>query len=500
MHKEVDVRTVRVAIVGGGPTAAALMESLNRAREMSDVEVFVHVMVFDPSPNPWSGQNFAPDKPEALSNAPTSEMSLRPWEPGHVNVWFEANGYAQFMGHNFAPRSLIGQYFQASATIAAARMETFGFVRQAVVGVDATEKSVRVSIKDKDYLFDYCVLCVGNSTDYDPYGLQGKKNCSVTPYPLQETLRDIDPDEHIGIIGCGLTAIDLVLALKADKHRGPITMMSKNGLLPVVRRSSLMHQLQHFTVKSIEEKFISHGNLLLSDLLELAYKEFASAGASQQVLIAEIFRADYGFDRLRDQISQLDDDEISLPLAIMWAMAATTFQDAWYFLDPVSKEVFNSKFRYIYNNFCCPMPKHRALEILELSDMGQLSVLRGLKAVSQKATSRFVATVENDVLVYFDRTIQASFEVNKLHPMATPVVDSLLQSGQASAHHYGGLNVERTTSRLLSAYDVPQERLFAVGTATGGAFQFLNGLSLLQPRTMNVATSIFEHFKAFHYL
>jgi uncharacterized NAD(P)/FAD-binding protein YdhS len=49
--------------------------------------------------------------------------------------------------------------------------------------------------------------------------------------PLADrVVRDVAPDERVLIVGAGLTAADLVAALDAQAHRGPITLISRRGL------------------------------------------------------------------------------------------------------------------------------------------------------------------------------------------------------------------------------------------------------------------------------
>ncbi|MGK9165726.1 FAD/NAD(P)-binding protein [Inquilinus limosus] len=483
---------MRVAVVGAGPTAVALMEGLARARGTVDPGAFLDVTVFDPTPHPWCGQSFAPDRPEALTNTYTPDLSVRHWEPEHVNDWCRANGYAEFAGENFAPRSLIGRYLQDAARQAAARMDAFAFVREPVTGVTLTGERVRVDTPTGHDVFDYAVLSMGRATVHDPYGLAGQEKFRVSPYPLQDTLGEVDPDEHIGIIGCGLTAVDLIAALKADRHRGRITLLSRRGLLPAVRPSPVRYSLRHFTVSNIEGIAAAKGKVTLQDLVRLLYEDLDHAGASRRALVDEIFPADYGLDRLRRQLACVDDGETAYSIALKSIVAC---QDAWYLLDTAGRDVV-SRFRHIYSSLCCPMPRHRAADILDLAGSGQLEVVRGLQSVAKGPDGRFVAISANPQPLHFDRVFSAASELNAIDPMAEPIINGLLRSGQARAHPFGGLDVERTTSRLLDARNHPQPRLYAVGTTTIGAFQALNGYIVLRRYAVQIADSILAHHRA----
>ncbi|WP_163266284.1 FAD/NAD(P)-binding protein [Chelativorans alearense] len=484
-----DAAALSIAVIGAGPTAVALLESLIRSRDIIGPDVSLDVTVFDPSPHPWCGHSFAPDRPEALTNTYTNTMSVRHWQPEHAGLWLTANGNAEFAGNKFAPRSIIGQYFKDSAQLAASRLEGFAFIRERVTSLTVIDDRVHLYTQNGGHSFDYAVLSVGRSDKFDPYGLEGQENFCIRSYPLTDALTGVDPDEHIGIIGTGLTAVDLVMALKADKHRGRITLLSRNGLLPAVRPPSFKYELQRFTVKAIEDRAAAKGGVSLEDLVHLVHEELDHACVSPEPLTEEIFPNRYGIDRLRHQLMHIDDDTKAYSILIKTLLV---LQDAWYFLNPVDK-ARAAGFRHIYCSLCCPMPRHRAAGLLGLADAGQLDVVRGVSSMAKDAGGQFVAVAENHPPLHFDRVFSAGSSGNAPDPVAVPLVDSLLQSGQARAHPFGGLDIERTTSRLLDANSRPQPRLYAVGTMTSGAFQVLNGYPVLRLRTGHIAEAMLKH-------
>ncbi|MBT2765872.1 FAD/NAD(P)-binding protein [Paenibacillus sp. ISL-20] len=481
---------MRIALVGGGPAAVCMLESLIHARDEMNPDIVLDVTVFDPSPHPWCGPNYAPDMPEALTNMHTNDMSVRNWEPGHVVNWLKANGYAHFVD-TFAPREIIGQYLQDSAEKSAARMNAFQHIRERATKVKLVGHSGVVETPTGNYNFDYIVLCMGAATCFDPYRLKGEDHFFITPYPLKNTLSRVGPDEHVGIIGSGLTAIDLTLGLKASGHRGPITIMSRRGQLPMVRRPPIQYSVQYFTVRNIEDMVAEKGSITLMDLIDLACKELDHAGVSRQALMDEILSERYGLDRLRHQMASVDDGEIWHQIYIKMLVAA--IEDAWYFLSIDEKRFLENDFRHIANNLCCPMPRHRATQILELADSGQLNVVRGLQSVSKETNGKFVAIAEGTSPIHLDKVFSAASGESRISPMAAPILDGLVQSGQARPHPLGGLDVERTTSRLIDEQNRPQPRLYALGSIVGGALYLYNAILFLAPRSVHIANSIVKH-------
>jgi uncharacterized NAD(P)/FAD-binding protein YdhS len=237
--------SLSVAIVGGGPTSVALLDSIVHFRNTNFPGSALRVTVFDPCPHPWSGSSFGPDRPEALTNLYSAGMSVRDGHPEHAEDWLSANGYGDFLGTNFAPRSVIGRYFKEAAWNAALELQKFSLVREKVTGLAPEGDQVVLKTRDGSDVFDYAVLAVGRSAKFDPYGLEGQEGACIRPYPLKEALANVTPHERIGIIGCGLTAVDLTMALKPDNHQGPITLLSRRGLLPAPRPSSCQYELSN---------------------------------------------------------------------------------------------------------------------------------------------------------------------------------------------------------------------------------------------------------------
>ncbi len=481
---------MRIALIGGGPAAVSMMESLIHVRDEINRDVILDVTVFDPSPNPWCGANFGPDIPEALTNSYTADMSVRYWDPNHISEWLRANNYEDFIGTKFAPRAIFGQYFQNSAEKATLYMNAFNHISEQVIKV-SINSGVVIETPMGSYHFDYAVLCVGGKNSSDPYELQGQSNFFSTPYPLKETVTRVNSDEHVGIIGSGLTAIDLTLGLIANNHCGTITLMSRNGLLPSIRRPPIQYSPRYFTVKAFEEIVAMKGTLTLKDVLNLTFKELDYAGVSKQSFIDGLFSKNYGFTRLRHQMEKIDDGDITEQIVIK--ILSDAFEDGWYLLRLEDKKLLMNEFLYIKSSHCCPIPRQRAAKILELADSGQLKVVRGLQSISINDQEKFEASIEGTSTIQFDKVFSAITSGSQPSPLAKPIIDGLLQSGQACMHPLGGLNVERTTSKILDENNQPQSQLYALGSTINGALYIFNGLYFMVQRSAHVAESIFNH-------
>jgi uncharacterized NAD(P)/FAD-binding protein YdhS len=202
---------IEIGIVGGGASAVCLLDALARAPGAPGGGI----TVFEPSPHLWRGRSFQPDTRMVRVNIPPEGMSVR-----------------------------FGDYLEQSAHAALTRFRQHGWrinlIRQRVDS--ATPDGNRVTLQTEHgqrVTVHYTVLCVGAGRPTDTYALAGAPGFVCDPYPLSGSLVGIDAAQEVGVIGSGLTAVDVVLALAARGHQGRIRLLSRSGLLPMVRQHAV---------------------------------------------------------------------------------------------------------------------------------------------------------------------------------------------------------------------------------------------------------------------
>jgi uncharacterized NAD(P)/FAD-binding protein YdhS len=81
---------------------------------------------------------------------------------------------------------------------------------------------------------DAVVLAIGHRAPSDPIGRKwiGPKTRFIADPWRPFAMNVVAPDEPVVVMGSGLTAVDAVLSLSAQERRAPITLVSRNGLLP----------------------------------------------------------------------------------------------------------------------------------------------------------------------------------------------------------------------------------------------------------------------------
>ena len=215
------------AIIGGGFAGTALAVRLRQA-----LPAGAAILMLEPS-EPATGLAYSTRDPGHLLNVPATSMSLHPDRPGHFAEWLAARPDAPAPpadgGPVFAPRRLYGAYLreqlaEAGVTLVPARVEAVerrdgGFLLRG--GDGATWQAARVA------------LAVGGfAVAPDPDPAPAPPLLARAPWS-PDTLRGIDPEATVLLVGMGLTMVDMLLSLRRGGHRGPVVGLSRHGWPPL---------------------------------------------------------------------------------------------------------------------------------------------------------------------------------------------------------------------------------------------------------------------------
>ena len=485
---------LKVAIVGGGPSAACVVDALaNHPGLYGQLDV----TVFEPRQRLWHGQVFQPEGDEVLANVPMEAMSVRASDPQHGVRWLRAHALDDPRGDEvtYPPRRVVGEYLQDAGRDALAALDDRGSAARVEHGVvrALTQRGSKLWVIAEEKMhgpFDHTVLCPGGPPSHDPYVLTGQPGYIANTYPLRSSLAEVSDQARVAILGSGLTAVDVVMALRARGHQGPISLVSRTGLLPAVRpaATTMKHTRRHLTVAGLEQLAGHDGKLELTDLIGLVQAELLEAGLDPAAITAALDDSCTAPERLREEL-----DHASVPdpgwSLIRDAMVACG-QDAWYLLRADDKNRIRGHHQTLMR-MCCPMPAGNAERLLEMFDTGQLDLVPSVTAVRRRRGQQrgFQIRAARDLVA--DVVVAATTPATHLpSPGIRTLLTSLVSQGMAAPHPYGGLRVERQTSRVLNEGGVPDERLHALGDITQGAYLFTFGMPVLARRAFCIADDI----------
>jgi uncharacterized NAD(P)/FAD-binding protein YdhS len=238
----------RVIVIGGGFSGAMTAAHLAGAG--------VDVQVIEPGVL-GRGLAYAATPYPLLLNTPVSAMSALRDVPRHFETWLERHDarraadavaspaagasapgpvggqLAQRRGDEFVPRALYGDYLEH--TIADLSRGQLDVVRARATSLARTDAGFTVRCDDgRQLAAPSVVLALGNAPPRRPAAVAGlapdDDRYQADPYRAIAAIGDTDP---VAILGTGLTALDVLAALRARGHRGRVVCMSRRGLVPI---------------------------------------------------------------------------------------------------------------------------------------------------------------------------------------------------------------------------------------------------------------------------
>ena len=184
------------------------------------------------------GAAYSPASDFCLLNVRAKAMGAFPDDEGHFLAWLRRTGYGRDdadLGNRFLPRKLYGAYL--SNMLAACR-DTGNLHERTDRIVDLHRDGDGYELVDGSGSRTFAktvVLALGN---LPPGGLgdsalNGAMRDHALPAWRLLASGSVDPDAGVLVVGTGLTALDVMLHLASNGHRGRIDMLSRHGRFPL---------------------------------------------------------------------------------------------------------------------------------------------------------------------------------------------------------------------------------------------------------------------------
>ena len=228
-----------IAIVGAGFSGTLLALHLLRR-----VPPQTRVVLIERNAQFGRGPAYSTGNSSHLLNVPAGKMSAFHSQPGDFLRWLQTLPMEEGCGlepaaASFVPRHMFGRYVRHLLNLemkTPERRDQLELVRGDVTDIAANGGGLTLTLdRDRRVEVDRAVLAIGNFPPAPP----PVADPSFYDTPLYrpdpwaaDTLTELDPDLPVLLIGTGLTTMDSVISLLDQGHRGPITALSRRGLVP----------------------------------------------------------------------------------------------------------------------------------------------------------------------------------------------------------------------------------------------------------------------------
>ncbi|MEO3714096.1 FAD/NAD(P)-binding protein [Roseateles flavus] len=494
------MRKTDIAVIGGGAACVAFLHHLVTAVDCATA-ARVRVRIFEPRPRLGPGLAYQGDCAAVLLNRGAQTMSASAHEAGAFAYWLRWKAMnaedlrpwvASDLGSAYVPRPVFGMFLEDFAVEVRKSALKKGLEVQVVhEEVVAIEKGARFHVQSSEgsITADHVLLAMGSAGSFDAYGLSSAQGYIHNPYPLQPKLPALLKSSNVCIIGTGLTAVDVAVALKKAGYEGRIDMRSRSGRLPCVRGLQVrQHTLQEATrcaVMTLAAK--GPGKASLRELLRLLRAELRSEGACWKHLFA---RHPDAQSRLR---SQLTAENQVVPWQLVLASTNEVIEQAWHSLSPVAQHLVLQRFHGDWMCRRAPMPWVNAKLLLDMMDSRQLRILKGGASFTVVPAQGLIACdhLDSETRDHYQTVINATGATRQISSdQDSALLRGLLRDGHAQADWRGGLQVDFATSSLVNAQGVPDPRLRVIGHLTCGTYFFVPSLEMIAKRAQCIAEQI----------
>lgn len=414
-----------IVIVGGGASGVLLAAHLLR-----DPTMDLRVTLIEKRPAIGQGVAYSARQQDHVLNVAAPNMSAYADDPEHFWRWLRQRSLVDD-AHRlaFVPRRHYGAYLGdvLAGLTGDGRLQT---VSATATGITANKSGVEVQLDNGSSILAHAaVLAVGHEE-------QPARSKGIAVRVGSDADTPLDPEAPVMILGSGLSMVDAWLTLAQAGHRGPITVVSRHGLLPQGHR-----QVEKFALDAADVPF---GTGLL-----YFYEWFLET-------VEEARRAGHDWRSVVDALRPFN-------------------QRIWQAWSVGSRRRFLEHIRPIWNIHRHRLPPELHERLRDAVASGQVTLIAGKFLDVRRDGSDVLATVRrkgvaNTEELRVARVYDCGGVSVDVEQSSNPVVRQLIADGLARPDRlHIGLDVTEACE-VISAAGITAERLFAIGPLTRGTF------------------------------
>lgn len=448
--------TLRVAIIGSGPTGIYTLKGLVASpRPLS-------ITIFEAEGDPGKGTPYHPDINDGamLSNIASIELpeiceTLVAWLRRQTDADLQRLGIgrASIREREFYPRIVLGEFLQAQFLQLIDTGRARGHLidvkaRHRVLDIALQQTDIRLTVRQADglvaeFAFDHVVMATGHDW---PEDIEVRPGYFVSPWPAP-ALKAIGSG-RVAILGTSLSGIDALITVATahgafyrdaaggleyqpapDTHEFHVTMMSRKGILP---EADFYCEIPYLpptvcTPQAIDALLASGRHDLLDEIFDLFRRELVAADPAYAVqiglpmLTVETLAPAYFADRENSDpftwaarnLAQAAQNKAN-EYTVQWRYAILRMHEvvakAIPHLDTVDLGRFHKHFKTVFVDDYATVPHASIERLLALHRAGKLDILALGKdyEIATEGVEHGILLRHNGETRYFDAFIDAT--------------------------------------------------------------------------------------------
>lgn len=474
----------RIAVIGVGAVGVSVLSAMARNPYYQDCQI----TIYDQPQTFGTGLPYQSDSEILLINQTGDTMSLEPEDPFDFVKWVEQEKGIPNGEKGFFPRPWYGEYL----------LEKLNQARQILQPRAIYEEATSIRIKeDGTYLvqsasttetYDCIHLSIGHLPYQDPYQLLGQDNYIHHPYPVQKKMAQISNGARVGVIGTGLTGIDLLRYFQHEEKDYHVHSFSRGGEFPLYRGFEPQMQLRFLNIETLKEAKAQHQGFVP---LEKMVEWFRLECADKQVDFNDLRRR-FGKGTKAQLEEQLRvEDEVGLLQAIIHKLDPhlADFLNA---LTEADRQKFFSEYEPLFKHFRAPMPKKSLEELLQWWNAGEIAVWQDMQSV-ESMDSGFRVSIQDGKTIEVDYLVNATGHNMQVKPSPynSQLLNQLVDERILQAEPFGGVQVLWPSAQAISQRYGVLEGMRVHGQLVQGT-QYGNNARLLMLQANQVVNACAE--------
>ena len=479
---------MKIAIVGAGASGATLVRKFIQIAEKFNE---LQIDVFEKREILVVGQPYEPDTAEAIMNEHAQDLSIRADTPSDFLDWLSEHYPDLALNDSFPPRTYYGEYL-SDRLLPFFQQPQVNVIPESVIDWDAKEAKQTLQTDTGRWYQDYDAVffTIGHPPYADRYQLNGTPGYINHPYPIQNVLNSLDPKARVGVIGSGLTSLDVTkYLLKHYKwEQTPKLFIRDQHPFRTVKFKRYQGDIQlTFSPEWIVEHQDEYGNIPLIRMVETFRKDLADNEINFKRLVHL-----YGTGSLSEIENALQAPEPTLGQIRRYVVRLTLLlPDLYNALTPSDRDTYSEKYESIFNHFRSQMPVESVQNIMHALDENNLDLITDVTSINYQDEVYHVKTQDGghhlmDVLINC-----AGFQLNlKAASHFDLLLKNLYDKEVFTPYYRGGISVTWPACQLLSNKYGTMHQTFLLGHWISPIHYGNNNIHLCIKQAERVA----EHF------
>lgn len=440
---------MKIAIVGAGPSGATLVRKFVQAADQLES---LQIDVFEKRNTLVVGQAYEADTTEAIMNEHAQDLSILPDQPTDFLEWLSENYPELAFNDAFPPRTYYGEYL-SDRLLPFYQATHVNLISETVVDLDWQNDKQNLLTNTGDWHtgYDKVFFTIGHPPYADRYQLNGTPGYINHPYPIQTVLGSLDPQARIGVIGSGLTSMDVIkfLLKTYDWQTTPKLLIRDQTPFRTVKFKRYQGDIQMtFSPEWLAHKQNAQGYIDL----KLIVDTFLNDLATNQIDFKRLVKL-YGKGTLTEIERALTDPDPTLGKIRRYVVQLTKLlPDLYNSLTPSDRDSYRQSYENIFNHFRSQMPVESLKNIMDALDEHSLDLITDVEGIHYSDGVYHIKTSngdehQTDVLIncagfQFDLKVASQFN---------DLLKNLYNKEIFTPYYRGGIAVTWPNCQLISS-------------------------------------------------